>query len=126
MAADLVLLTHALFVAFILFGLVFILAGKVLAWSWIRNPWFRAAHLLSISIVVTQAWFGAICPLTTLEMKLRIDAGDISYENSFIAHWLSSLIYYEAPMWVFTVCYTVFGATVIASWIWVRPRPFKS
>jgi hypothetical protein len=126
MTADLVLLIHALIVAFIILGLILILTGKVLGWAWTLNPWFRIAHLLSISIVVIQAWFGAICPLTIWEMMLRSNTGDITYEGSFITHWLSALIYYEAPMWVFTVCYTVFGAVVIATWIWVRPRPFKA
>jgi len=32
-------------------------------------------------------------------------------------------LYFQAPAWVFAVCYTVFGAIVAASWIWVRPRP---
>jgi len=59
-------------------------------------------------------------------MKLRSDTEDARYEESFIAHWMNALIYYEAPVWVFTVCYTVFGAAVIATWIWVRPHPFKA
>jgi hypothetical protein len=125
-AADLILLIHTLIVAFIVLGLILIFTGKVLSWAWVRNPWFRITHLLSISIVVIQSWFGAICPLTTWEMKLRSDTGNARYEESFIAHWMNALIYYEAPVWVFTVCYTVFGAAVIATWIWVRPHPFKA
>jgi hypothetical protein len=126
LAADAVLLVHALFVAFVVFGLLLILAGGALRWAWVRNPWFRVSHLAAIGVVVAQSWLGVICPLTTLEMTFRQRAGDAVYPGSFIGHWLEKLLYYEAPAWVFVVCYTVFGSLVIASWFWVRPRPFRS
>lgn len=121
-AADSVLLLHAAFVAFVVFGLLFILAGHFAGWAWIRNRRFRIAHLAAIGVVVLQSWFGAICPLTTIEMTLRHRAGDATYSGTFIAHWLEAVLYYEAPAWVFALCYTVFGAIVIASWFWVRPH----
>ena len=121
-AADAVLLLHVLFVAFVIVGLVLIFAGKACNWTWVRNPWFRLAHLLGIVVVVIQSWFGAICPLTTLEMVLRARAGDAVYPGSFVAHWLEAVLYYRAPAWVFAVCYTLFGAVVVGSWFWVRPR----
>jgi len=124
LAADLTLLLHASFVAFVIVGLILIFTGKALAWSWIRNPWFRWTHLAAISVVVLQSWFGVICPLTTLEMALRSRAGQSVYPGAFIAHWLERILYYDAPEWVFAVCYSAFGALVLASWFWVRPRPF--
>jgi len=126
LAADSVLLVHALFVAFVVFGLVLILAGRSMSWAWVRNPWFRLAHGAGIAIVVAQAWLGIICPLTTLEMALRERAGKVVYAGSFMAHWLEELLYYQAPQWVFVVAYTVFGALVAASLLWVRPRGFSS
>ena len=120
--ADLVLLLHVLFVVFVVTGLVLVLLGGVRGWHWVRNPWFRVMHLLAIGIVVLQAWLGVLCPLTTLEMSLRARAGDAVYPGSFIAHWLEALLYYQAPAWVFIVCYTVFGFLVVASWYAVRPR----
>ena len=126
LAADAVLLLHVLFVAFVIGGLALILAGKAWRWLWVRNPWFRLAHLIAITVVVVQSWFGAICPLTTIEMTLRSRAGDSTYPGSFVAHWLESLLYYRAPAWFFAVCYTLFGAAVVASWLWVRPRRFRS
>ena len=125
LAADAMLALHVLFVAFVVVGLVLILAGGILRWSWVRNRTFRIAHLVAIGIVVLQSWFGMICPLTTIEMALRARAGDATYAGSFIAHWLESLLYYQAPAWVFAVCYTAFGALVVASWFWVRPRNSK-
>lgn len=124
LAADAILLVHTLFVVFVIVGLVLILVGRYFGWSWICNPWFRLAHILAIGIVVLQAWLGRICPLTIWEMSLREKAGDATYEGSFIAHWLQSLLYYDLPAWVFTLAYTVFALLVVATWIWVRPRPF--
>jgi glucan phosphoethanolaminetransferase (alkaline phosphatase superfamily) len=124
LAADLLLFGHVLFVAFVIFSLVMILIGKLWNWTWVRNPWFRFAHLLAIGIVVLQSWVGIICPLTTWEMALRERAGEIVYSGSFISHWLESLLYFHAPEWVFAVCYTFFAALVVSSWYWVRPRRF--
>ena len=124
LASDILLLGHVSFVAFVILGLVLILAGKPLDWDWVRNPWFRVAHLLAIGVVVVQSWLGVICPLTTWEMALRERAGAAAYSGSFISHWLETILYYQAPAWVFTVSYTVFAAVVVGSWFWVRPRRF--
>ncbi|WP_439135808.1 DUF2784 domain-containing protein [Pseudomaricurvus sp.] len=126
LAADILLAVHALVVAFVVIGLLLTLLGKPCKWSWVRNPWFRWVHLITIGIVVIQAWLGVICPLTIWEMALRERAGDAVYAGSFISHWLSQVLYYQLPGWVFIVSYTLFGALVLASWIWVRPRPLRS
>lgn len=124
LTADLVLLVHVLFVMFVVFGLLLIFIGRVRSWSWVRNPWFRCAHLLGITVVVLQSWFGMICPLTIWEMDLRAKAGVAVYQGSFISHWLNELLYYDAPAWVFIVAYTVFGLLVVLSWFLVKPRKF--
>jgi Protein of Unknown function (DUF2784) len=121
-AADGMLVLHVLFVVFIVFGLVVIFVGKVLSWQWVRNRCFRLIHLIGIGIVVLQSWMGLMCPLTIWEMDLRAQAGEGVYEGSFITHWLSDLLYYHAPDWIFIVCYTGFGVLVVVSWFWVRPR----
>lgn len=123
-AADAILLLHALFVVFVVTGLLLIWVGHALGWCWVRNPWFRVMHLVAIAVVVIQSWLSIICPLTTIEMTLRSRAGDATYTGSFIAHWLEAALYFQAPAWVFMVCYTAFGALVVASWFWVRPRSF--
>ena len=113
---------HSSFVVFVVVGLALILLGGWLNWNWVRNPWFRIAHLVSIGVVVTQAWLGVICPLTTLEMYFRYKAGDETYSGSFITYWMDKFLYYEAPFWVFVVVYTVFALIVVMSWLWVRPN----
>ena len=124
LAADMILLLHVFFVAFVVIGLVLIFVGKFRFWSWIRNPWFRIIHLAAITVVVVQSWLGLICPLTTIEMALRSRAGDTVYSGSFLSHWLESILYYQVPPWIFVVCYMAFGAVVVASWFWIRPRRF--
>ena len=123
--ADALLFLHVSVVIFVVVGLVAIYVGKFRAWSWVRNPWFRALHLAAIAIIALQSWIGVICPLTTWEMWFRAQAGDTVYAGSFIAYWLGNLLYYQAPAWVFTVVYTAFGFLVFASWFIVRPRSFR-
>lgn len=123
--ADSVLFLHILVVAFVFFALIAILIGGVLKWGWVKNPWFRSAHLICIAVVVAQAWAGVVCPLTTLEMWLRSLAGEVTYSGSFISHWMGQLLYHDLPAWVFTSIYTAFAALVFASWFWVRPRRFN-
>jgi len=120
--ADLLLLFHTLLVAFVIFGLVATLVGYFRQWNWVRNLWFRLSHLVVIGIVVLQAWLGVLCPLTIWEMELRAKAGQGGYEGSFVQHWLETILYYNAPDWVFILVYTLFGALVVASWFLVKPR----
>lgn len=124
--ADIVLTLHVAFVVFVVIGLLLILIGGFCRWNWIRNPWFRVSHLAAIGLVVVQAWLGIVCPLTVLEMYLRERAGDETYSGTFVSHWLHQLLYYDAPPWVFIVCYTVFGLAVAGSWLKFRPRRFKA
>lgn len=122
--ADIVLLSHVAFVLFVVFGLIFVVCGGILGWRWIRNPWFRVLHLAGIALVVFQVWLGIVCPLTTLENHLRGKAGESTYDGAFVAHWAHRLLFYQAPSWVFVVCYSLFGLAVVVSWIKYRPRPF--
>jgi hypothetical protein len=123
--ADAVLTLHVAIVLFVVGGLVVILLGnwhRWKSWQWVNALWFRVAHLLAILFVVGESWLGIICPLTTLEMWLRRQAGASGYTGSFIEHWLQRLLYYDAPGWVFTLAYSVFGLAVVATWWWFPPR----
>lgn len=118
--ADLVLALHLAVVVFVIAGLALVVAGNLRGWRWVNNLWFRLAHLLAIATVVAQAWLGLVCPLTTLEMWLRAEAGEAGYSGGFIAHWMQRLLYYQAPEWVFVLVYSLFGLAVAASW-WFFP-----
>ena len=122
--ADAVLVAHVLFVAFVVFGLLLTVCGGHLGWSWTRNMWFRVIHLAAIGFVVVQTWLGMVCPLTTLEMWLRIQVGQPAYEGSFIQYWLHRMLYFDLPTWAFVAAHTVFGLLVV--WAWTRFPPRRS
>jgi len=119
--ADAVLMLHFGIVLFVVGGLVMVVAGNLLHWSWVNHLWFRLAHLAAIGFVVVQAWLGQVCPLTTLESWLRVQAGQVSYQQGFIEHWIQRIIFYEASPWVFVLMYTLFGLLVIVTWWYFPP-----
>ncbi len=120
--ANAVLVLHLAIVAFVAGGLAVIVAGNLRGWSWVNRPGFRGLHACAIAVVVAEAWLGLTCPLTTLEMWLRAQAGGATYGGGFIEHWLQALLYYDAPSWVFTAGYTAFAALVAGTWICFPPR----
>jgi len=115
LAADAILVIHWAFVAFVILGLLVTLLGGALNWRWVKRPTFRFIHLGCIVFVTGQAMLGRICPLTIWENELRWRAGQETYPGSFIAHWLNELLYFDAPMWIFAVCYAAFALLVILS-----------
>lgn len=121
--ADLILVLHAVFIVFVVGGQILILAGWWHDWSWPRHRWFRLLHLLAIGVVMLQAWIGLACPLTTLEDFLRTPATGVpTYEDGFIRYWLRELVFYTAPVWVFTAIYTAFAGLVALTWLVYPPR----
>ena len=122
LAADFVVAIHFAYVMFVILGLIATVLGWILSWQWVRNRWFRGAHLTMIAIVVFEAWMGITCPLTTWEQELRMAAGEKTYQGGFIARWLHDAMFFEAPPWVFTCCYTTFGMLVLVTWLVIPPR----
>jgi hypothetical protein len=120
--ADGLLILHLLLILFVIGGFLAVLIGYWRRWSWISNPWFRFLHLAAIGTVVVQTWFGASCPLTVWENRLRQLAGREAYGEAFIEHWLHELIFYQAETWVFGLIYTLFGALVLLALVLVPPR----
>jgi len=119
--ADLIAMTHFGYVAFVVFGLLVILIGGVMRWHFVRNFWFRAIHLVMILIVVLEALFGILCPLTVWEYDLRIAAGQQNVSDvSFVARLIHQLMFFEFPPIVFLAGYCLFGLAVLLSW-WLLP-----
>lgn len=119
--ANLILAIHALFVAFVVLGLVAVLLGKYRHWGWVRNLRFRLTHLVAICIVMAESWLGLVCPLTEWENRVREAAGSRTYSDSFIQHWLHQILFYDFAPWVFTLAYTAFGILVLFAWLFVPP-----
>ncbi len=120
--ADLVVAIHLAYVLTVLVGLVLILVGWLAKWRWVRHFWLRLIHILMIGVVAFQAWIGVICPLTHLENYLRKLAGQTGYSGTFIGHLLESLLYYEAPPWVFVFAYTLVAVLILSTLILVPPE----
>lgn len=120
--ADLLVFIHIMFITFVIGGEIAIVIGAVKKWQWIRNLKFRAAHVLAIIAVASEAVFGIACPLTVWENALRTHAGQVSQEDiSFVGRLLRDVIFYELEPWVFTVIYVIFAALVIGTFIYVPP-----
>nr|WP_145550553.1 DUF2784 domain-containing protein [Variovorax boronicumulans] len=124
MLADAVLVLHVAIVLFVVGGLLLVVGGNLAGWRWVNHWWLRLLHLATIGFVVAEAWLGITCPLTTWEMALRLAAGQPAHAGGFLQHWLHRLLYWDAPAWVFTLAYTLFGLAV--AWAWWRWPPRRS
>ena len=121
--ADGVLVLHVAFVLFVVGLPLFVMAGAARGWRFTTNLPLRVVHLTTIAIVIGESWSGVPCPLTTLETWLRARAGARTYDGGFIEHGLQSLLFHEAPPWVFVAAYSLFGVFVLATWWFFPPRP---
>ena len=81
-AADLVVVLHASFILFAMFGGLAVLRWRGVAWL----------HLPALAWASGITIVGGICPLTPLENQLREAAGD-GYAGGFIEHYIIPLIY---------------------------------
>ena len=82
-AADAVMLFHFCFIAFALLGSLLVLWKRWVVW-------------LHLPALAWGAWIeasGGICPLTPLENHFRDLAGQTTYGEGFITHYLGPVIY---------------------------------
>jgi hypothetical protein len=120
--ADLVVALHVAYVAFIVVGQLLILLGSALRWRWVRNVWFRAAHLTAIGIVAAEVFLSVECPLTRWELDLRQQAGEQGAEGSFLGRLLHGLILHEAPQRWFDIANVAFAVLVLGTLILLPPQ----
>ncbi len=83
LAADGVLLLHLAFI-------LFVAAGALLVFRW---QWLAWLHVPAAAWGVFIELSGGLCPLTTVENRLRRAAGDNAYTADFIDHYVTLLIY---------------------------------
>lgn len=120
--ADAVVTIHAMYVSFIVLGLVLILLGRAFGWTWVRNFWFRMVHLTMMGIVVVESLLGITCPLTTWEYSLRKAAAEPIDGGSLIARIAHQSIFVNASPVMFTAIYLAFFGLLVASLILVPPK----
>jgi len=82
-AADATLVVHLAFI-------VFVALGAALASRW---RWMPLLHLPAAAWGVYVELSRAFCPLTALENRLLLLAGQSGYRGSFVEHHLLPLIY---------------------------------
>jgi hypothetical protein len=81
--ASVILLLHFAFVVFAVFGGFLVLCRRWVAW--IHLPavlWSSAVNLA-----------GWVCPLTPLENRFRMAAGQAGYTDGFVEHYVAALVY---------------------------------
>lgn len=100
-AANAVLLLHAAFILFVVFG-------GLLAWRWPRMAWIHVPAALWGAFVELA---GGACPLTGLENALLASAGLAGYGGGFIEHYLFGAIY---PQGLSRATQVVLGGAVVA------------
>ena len=99
--ANLVVLFHFAFLAFVSVGAVAVLRWRPLAWL----------HVPCAVWGVMIEFAGWICPLTPLENLLRRRAGEVAYEGGFIDRYIAGIIY---PEGLTRSSQIVLGALVLA------------
>jgi hypothetical protein len=120
--ADLLVVVHCGYVAFVVLGMVAILVGGACGWEWVRNFWFRLAHLLFIMVVAAEAIGGIVCPLTRWEYHLRVLGGEEGEPSSFVGRLVHRLLFYDFPEWVFTTVYCACCGIMLAALVVFPPR----
>ena len=119
--ADIIAIIHLGYVIYVILGFILIVVGIILRWKWIRNLPFRITHLLAIVGVACEALLGVNCPLTVLEFKLRYALNLSEEKVSFIGAIVGSLLYYNAPGWLFTIVYAAFAIVAVITFIIAPP-----
>lgn len=98
--ADMVVVIHASFVLFVLFG-------GLAALRWRRIAWLHLPAALWGGMIELGGW---MCPLTHLENHLRRVAGGSSYGVTFIERYLEPLLY---PLGLTHHTQIIFGLTAL-------------
>ena len=113
-AGDLVAVVHAGFAVFVLGGFFLIVPGELLGWGWVRNGWFRYAHLGAAVFTAVRVWLGMTCPLWILEDWVRGSSVPVYDGLTQACH---RLCFRGAPQRGFRIKATVFAALVLGQMI---------
>ncbi len=120
--ADTVLFLHVVIVAFNVFGLIAIPVGAWRGWVFVRIFWWRAVHVGLLAMVALQALFGRACFLTLWQYSLEERSRGRAATVPLIQSWVEMLIFWQLPLWVFTVLYVLVVIYAGLLWYWIPPR----
>jgi hypothetical protein len=83
LAAELVILVHFAFVAFVVGGALLV----------VYRPWVALVHVPAVLWGAATELIGIVCPLTPLEQRLWGLACETGYAGDFLDHYLTSILY---------------------------------
>ena len=113
-AADIVIVIHFLWIAFVILGFPVFL--------WLNSARWRLIHLAAVIWMVLMQLTRSICPLTHLEAWLKSEGlGAEVYSGKFIIETMERLIYVDNVTLEKITCATgVYLALIVLSF-WFRP-----
>ncbi len=118
-AADLVIVIHFLWIAFVILGFPVLL--------WINNARWRLIHLAAVVWMVLMQLTRSICPLTYLEAWLKSEGrGAEVYSGKFIIETIERLIYVDTVTLEKITWATGIYLLLIVLSFWFRPLRKKS
>jgi hypothetical protein len=111
-AADVLVLLHLSFV-------LFVVCGGLLVYRWPRWAWAHVPAFIWGALIEFNHW---VCPLTPLEQRLRVVAGEDGYSGGFVEHYVLPVLYPAGltPAGQLTLGLLVLGvnALVYGFWLW--------
>jgi hypothetical protein len=125
--ADAIVGIHVCYIAFVVGGQLLIILGAAMRWQWVRNPWFRLAHLTAIGIVAYEALNHLRCPLTVWEEQLRELAGQpFNGSETFVGRIMHNIMFIDnKPEIFFTTMYIAVFILVFQGLVMYPPRLFR-
>ncbi len=113
-AADIVIVIHFLWIAFVILGFPVFL--------WLNNTRWRLIHLAAVIWMVLMQVNRAICPLTYLEAWLKSEGrGAEVYSGKFIIETIERLIYVDSVTLEKIMIATGAYLCIIVLSFWFRP-----
>jgi hypothetical protein len=109
--ADVVVLTHFLWILFLFFG----------AFLGRKNRTLKIFHLSGLLFAIFIQVFDWYCPLTHLEVWLRSKHDpDLTYSGSFIIHYVEYIVYIElSRFFIFASTIFLFGFN---AWFYLKKK----
>lgn len=113
--ADILVVIHLAFVAFVVLGGLLVVRNP--RWGWVHIPVAAWGALVE--------FMGWVCPLTPLEIRLRVMGGEAGYSGGFVEHYLLPVLYpsgldrtHQLGLGVLVVVLNL----VVYGWAWKRRR----
>lgn len=112
--ADILMIIHLLWAAFMVIGLPL---GLLL-----KSPTLRWVHFWGMAATAFFAAAGMYCPLTVWEESLRWEADrNFSFDGGFLAQHLSSILYPKIEPWVLRSASVFWGALTVLAMVVIKP-----